>query len=151
MISLQLYNKETKTYTIILILFCIAGNRFPGAEDIPDGLAAFPALAATKDGQGALIAMVSTMLLLEICMRDADWSDTTPEFPGDYRNGVNGFGKKAWDNYTPEQKLKKRTIELNNGRAGKLVYYKKCSYHIMSRVFLFFLSHAVISQTMSFL
>ena len=126
---LAIDNKETKTYTIILILFCIAGNRFPGAEDIPDGLAAFPALAATKDGQGALIAMVSTMLLLEICMRDADWSDTTPEFPGDYRNGVNGFGKKAWDNYTPEQKLKKRTIELNNGRAGKFsaFHHQKCS------------------------
>lgn len=112
-----------------MILSFIAGNRFPGAEDIPDGLAAFPALAATKDGQGALIAMVSTMLLLEICMRDADWSDTTPEFPGDYRNGVNGFGKKAWDNYTPEQKLKKRTIELNNGRAGKFsaFHHQKCS------------------------
>jgi len=117
------------TYILLLILSFIAGNRFPGAEDIPDGLAAFPALAATKDGQGALIAMVSTMLLLEICMRDADWSDTTPEFPGDYRNGVNGFGKKAWDNYTPEQKLKKRTIELNNGRAGKFsaFHHQKCS------------------------
>ena len=63
-------------------------------------------------------------------MRDADWSDTTPEFPGDYRNGVNGFGKKAWDNYTPEQKLNKRTIELNNGRAGKFVCFIKCSYHM---------------------
>ena len=83
-------------------LYTAAGNRFPGAEDIPDGLAAFPALAATKDGQGALIATFSTMLLLEICMRDAPWSDTTPEFPGDYRNGVNGFGKKTWDSWSLE-------------------------------------------------
>jgi len=112
-------------------LYTAAGNRFPGAEDIPDGLAAFPALAATKDGQGALIATFSTMLLLEICMRDAPWSDTTPEFPGDYRNGVNGFGKKTWDSWSPETKLKKRTIELNNGRAAMMGIWGLVTHEMM--------------------
>jgi len=38
------------------------------------------------------------------------------EFPGDFRNGFD-FG---WDKLSPEVQLKKRAIELNNGRAAML-------------------------------
>ena len=99
-----------------------AGIRFPGAESIPDGLAAFPALAATKEGQCALYSTAFTMIVLEIMMRDAPWSDATPEFVGDYRNGVNLFEcfDEQWDKFSDETKMKKRTIELNNGRAAMM-------------------------------
>merc|ERR1711935_937201 len=39
------------------------------------------------------------------------------EFPGDFRNGFIDFG---WDKLSPETQLKKRGIELNNGRAAML-------------------------------
>ena len=38
------------------------------------------------------------------------------EFPGDFRNGFD-FG---WDKLNPETQLKKRAVELNNGRAAML-------------------------------
>ena len=36
---------------------------------------------------------------------------------GDFRNGYIDFG---WDTFTEEEKLSKRAIELNNGRAAQL-------------------------------
>ena len=39
------------------------------------------------------------------------------EFVGDFRNGFIDFG---WDTFTEEQKLQKRGIELNNGRAAQM-------------------------------
>lgn len=39
------------------------------------------------------------------------------EFVGDFRNGFIDFG---WDKFTPEEKLSKRAIELNNGRAAQM-------------------------------
>jgi hypothetical protein len=40
----------------------------------------------------------------------------TGEFPGDFRNGF-GFG---WEKYSDEEKMQKRAIELNNGRAAQM-------------------------------
>ena len=37
-------------------------------------------------------------------------------FPGDFRNG----GSKSWDKLSEEDKLKKRAVELNNGRAAQM-------------------------------
>jgi len=37
------------------------------------------------------------------------------EFPGDFRNGSIDYG---WDTFSEDTKLKKRAIELNNGRAA---------------------------------
>jgi hypothetical protein len=41
----------------------------------------------------------------------------TGDFPGDFRNG---FDLGLWDKYTDEEKMKKRSIELNNGRAAQM-------------------------------
>lgn len=98
-------------------LITAAGIRFPGAEDIPDGLAAIPALLATEDGRNVAIQMGFFFAVAEIVNRDADWTDATPEFVGDYRNGVLDFG---WDKLSDDVKLKKRSVELNNGRAAMM-------------------------------
>ena len=39
------------------------------------------------------------------------------EFVGDFRNGAIDFG---WDTFDEETKLKKRAIELNQGRAAMM-------------------------------
>jgi len=43
----------------------------------------------------------------------------TGEFEGDFRNGFD-IGMFAWDKYSDEEKLEKRAIELNNGRAAQM-------------------------------
>ena len=68
-------------------LVTYAGYRFPGAEDIPSGFAAWPALMATDDGKQVLAQMGLFLLTAEIANRSADWLDVEPEFVGDYRNG----------------------------------------------------------------
>jgi hypothetical protein len=92
-----------------------AGIRFPGAEDIPDGFAAWGALAKTQDGCNVLVQMAFFFGLAEIVNRPQEGIE--PEFPGDYRNGAIDFG---WDNQTDAWKMRKRAIELNNGRAAQM-------------------------------
>ncbi|KAL7539153.1 hypothetical protein ACHAWF_006313 [Thalassiosira exigua] len=94
-----------------------AGIRFPGAEEIPDGFAAFPALLKSSDGQNVAAQMVAFFALAEIVNREASWAGVKAEFPGDYRNGAIDFG---WDKLDDDAKLKKRAIELNNGRAAQM-------------------------------
>ena len=50
-------------------------------------------------------------------MKDSANGAAPGEFPGDFRNGFIDFG---WDNFTEEQKISKRAIELNNGRAAQM-------------------------------
>ena len=102
---------------VVGYLTTAAGIRFPGAEDIPDGLKAFPALLESKDGMNVLMQMVAFFAVAEIVNRDADWLDNEAEFVGDYRNGALDFG---WDKLDEATKLKKRAIELNNGRAAQM-------------------------------
>eukprot|EP00548_Thalassiothrix_antarctica_P011661 CAMPEP_0194161722 /NCGR_PEP_ID=MMETSP0152-20130528/79094_1 /TAXON_ID=1049557 /ORGANISM="Thalassiothrix antarctica, Strain L6-D1" /LENGTH=215 /DNA_ID=CAMNT_0038871537 /DNA_START=453 /DNA_END=1100 /DNA_ORIENTATION=+ len=97
-----------------------AGLRFPNMPaDIPDGLAAFPALLQTDDGKNVLLQMTAFFAVAEIINREAEWVEggAKPEFPGDYRNGSLDFG---WDSFTEEEKLQKRRIELSNGRAAMM-------------------------------
>ncbi|KAL7539760.1 hypothetical protein ACHAXR_009579 [Thalassiosira sp. AJA248-18] len=94
-----------------------AGIRFPGAEDIPDGFASFPALMESADGRNVVAQMVAFVAVAEIANRDASWIDNEAEFVGDYRNGALDYG---WDKLDDETKLKKRAIELNNGRAAQM-------------------------------
>ena len=51
----------------------------------------------------------------------------TPEFPGDIRNEARHLPDNAqsgvlqlWENLTPAQKVSKRAIEINNGRAAMM-------------------------------
>ena len=65
------------------------------------------------EGIGQMIAFIG---FLEIAVMK-DVPGTGNEFVGDFRNGYIDFG---WDTFTEEEKLSKRAIELNNGRAAQL-------------------------------
>ena len=98
-----------------------AGIHLPGNIDLagdsfssyPDGLAAISGPdAIPQAGLGQIIAFIGLLELF--VMRDVTG---TGEFPGDFRNGFIDFG---WDEFGPETKLRKRAIELNNGRAAMM-------------------------------
>jgi hypothetical protein len=91
-----------------------AGVRFPGAESIPDGMAAVKTLAGMPDGQNVLLQMFATIVVAEMANRDVTGKNS---FIGDFRNGYIDFG---WDKYNEATKLNKRTIELNQGRAAMM-------------------------------
>jgi hypothetical protein len=88
--------------------------------DIPGGLAAFSALPA-----GYLGWLIVALGGVDFHMA-RDYSGN-PEFPGDIRNGLQHLpencrsgGLQLWENYSAEEKLSKRAIELNNGRAAMM-------------------------------
>jgi hypothetical protein len=91
-----------------------AGVRFPGAEDMPSG---FAALSATPGMVWAQV--VATFALMEAANSPTPgtYNDAKPEFMGDFRNGKLDFG---WDKQSDEWKMKKRAVELNNGRAAQM-------------------------------
>ena len=113
---------------VVGYLTTAAGVRFPGAEDIPDGLASWQALLDTRDGQNVLLQMLAFFTVAEIINRDADWIDNEAEFVGDYRNGALDFG---WDKLDDATKLKKRAIELNNGRAAMMGIWGLATHEMM--------------------
>ena len=67
-------------------------------------------------------------VIAEIVNRDADWLDNKAEFVGDYRNGKLDFG---WDKFDEKTKLRKRSIELNNGRAAQMGILGLVTHEIM--------------------
>jgi hypothetical protein len=99
---------------VVGYLVTAAGIRFPGAEDIPAGIKAFDGLHESMDGKNVIIQMFLFFAVAEMVNRDAFG---LAEFPGDYRNGALDFG---WDKLDEATKLKKRTIELNQGRAAQM-------------------------------
>ena len=95
-----------------------AGIRLPGNvhydglefTGVRNGFAAFNDLGGA--GVGQIVAFIG---LLELAvMKDVTGE---AEFPGDFRNGALDYG---WDTFDEETKLKKRGIELNNGRAAMM-------------------------------
>jgi hypothetical protein len=100
---------------VVGYLTTMSGARFPGLEDVPAGFGAWAALPSSW-----LIWTVFTGASLEIMMRDASGYggfEGPAEFPGDFRNGYIDFG---WDKLDDATKLRKRSIELNNGRAAQM-------------------------------
>ena len=107
---------------VVGYLVTYAGVRFPGAENIPAGFAALDNLPGMVWAQ-----MWATWGMMEAANQDqyaAPWGtnknvlgDSPAEFKGDFRNGALDFG---WDKLSPEAKMRKRAIELNNGRAAQM-------------------------------
>ena len=86
-----------------------AGNSF---DSFPNGWAAISGPnAISGTGLGQIVAFVGFLELF--VMKDI----TGGEFVGDFRNGFIDFG---WDKFDEETKLKKRAIELNQGRAAMM-------------------------------
>ena len=84
----------------------LSGTKF---ADIPSG---FDALSAI--GQAGFFQIIFFIGFLELfIMKDI----TGGEFPGDFRNGFLDFG---WKTFSEQTKLRKRAIELNNGRAAQM-------------------------------
>lgn len=105
---------------VVGYLTTYAGVRFPGAEDIPSGFAALDAIPGMVWAQ-----MFATWGMMEAANQEqakAPWGvgenfSSSAEFKGDFRNGALDFG---WDKQSDEWKMKKRAIELNNGRAAQM-------------------------------
>jgi len=98
-----------------------AGIHLPGSIDLqgdsfaeyPDGLAAISGPdAIPQAGVGQIVLFIGILELF--VMKDVTG---TGEFPGDFRNGFIDFG---WDEFGSKTKLRKRGIELNNGRAAMM-------------------------------
>ena len=138
---------------VVGYLTTYAGIRFPGAEDIPAGFAALPAVPGMVWAQ-----FIATVALMEAANRSQEDTDGVkagwkPDFQGDFRNGkvsylcmhlmkaigrqsyinlqhcltmtfatfsIAGFIDFGWDKQSDEWKKKKRTIELNQGRAAQM-------------------------------
>merc|ERR1719273_766188 len=98
-------------------MWTTAGNRLPGDIDyhgtsfasIKSGLAGLSDIPTA--GLVQIIALIGFLELF--VMKDVKGE---AEFPGDFRNG---FGP-GWAKLSDEEKLAKRAIELNNGRAAQM-------------------------------
>ena len=84
-------------------------------EDMPYGFKAiYEVENLPAEVRGVLPLTLGTVWTLTFAMQDLTGE---AEFAGDYRNGFVDFG---WDKQSDEWKLKKRTVELNNGRAAMM-------------------------------
>ena len=99
-----------------------AGIHLPGAinyagdsfDSYPNGVAAL--FGPNSIPTAGLVQMISTVGILE-CAFMRDIEGTGNEHVGDFRNGYIDFG---WEDFDAEEKLSKRAIELNNGRAAMM-------------------------------
>ena len=112
--SVELKHGRVSMLAVVGYLVTAAGIRFPGAEDVPDGLAAFPYLHTFENGKYVLLQMLAFFAVAEMVNRDAFGK---AEFIGDFRNGSLDFG---WDKFDEKTKMRKRNTELNQGRAAMM-------------------------------
>ena len=90
-----------------------AGDSF---DSFPDGFAAIGGPDSIPGaGTGQMLFFVGALELA--VMKDSANGAAPGDFVGDFRNGYIDFG---WDNFDEETKLKKRAVELNNGRAAMM-------------------------------
>ena len=118
----ELKHGRVAMLAVVGYLTTYAGVRFPGAEDIPSGFAALDNLPGMVWAQ-----LIATWTMMEAANQDqyaAPWGfnknalgDSPAEFKGDFRNGALDFG---WDKLSDDAKMRKRAIELNNGRAAQM-------------------------------
>mmetsp|Transcript_13110 Transcript_13110/g.21732 ORF Transcript_13110/g.21732 Transcript_13110/m.21732 type:complete len:211 (-) Transcript_13110:114-746(-) len=117
----ELKHGRVAMLAVVGYLVTYAGVRFPGAEDIPSGFAALDNLPGMVWAQA-----IATWGMMEAANQDqfkAPWGTADDEgasnadFKGDFRNGALDFG---WDKQSDDWKKKKRTIELNQGRAAQM-------------------------------
>jgi len=118
----ELKHGRVSMLAVVGYLVTYAGVRFPGAEDIPSGFAALDNLPGMVWAQ-----LIATWAMMEAANQDqfvGPWGtnqnalgDSPAEFKGDFRNGFLDFG---WDKLSDASKLRKRAIELNNGRAAQM-------------------------------
>jgi hypothetical protein len=102
---------------VVGYLVTAAGIRLPGDisydgtkfADISGGFGALTGVS--KEGWGQIVGFI---FFLELIMRDVTGEG---EFIGDFRNGAIDFG---WDTFDEATKLKKRALELNQGRAAQM-------------------------------
>ncbi|KAI2507609.1 chlorophyll A-B binding protein [Fragilaria crotonensis] len=87
-----------------------AGHPF---DSYPNGVAALYGPDAIPTA--GLVQIIAFIGVLEVAFLK-DVPGTGNEFVGDFRNGYIDFG---WDTFSEEEKLTKRAIELNNGRAAQ--------------------------------
>jgi len=107
--AVELKHGRVSMLAVVGYLTTYAGVRLPGLEDIPTGFDAWSAIPNDVVGQ-----MGMSLIVMEMANRDHTGN---AEFPGDFRNNVLDFG---WDEQTDEWKKKKRTIEIQNGRAAMM-------------------------------
>jgi hypothetical protein len=113
----ELKHGRISMLAVVGYLVTEAGIRLPGNidysgtkfTDIPGGFDALSAIS--KEGLGQIIGFI---FFLEMIMRPIGGRG---EFVGDFRNDAIDFG---WDTFDEETKLKKRAIELNQGRAAQM-------------------------------
>jgi hypothetical protein len=90
-----------------------AGIRLPGMEEVGFGFKALDVSALPMDVRGTVPFTLGTVAVLSYAMRDVTGNS---DFAGDYRNNID-FG---WDSQSDAWKDKKRSVELNNGRAAQM-------------------------------
>ena len=102
---------------VVGYLTTYAGVRLDGMESMPTGFAALsPSVwAANPVAKQQVYGLILSIAFLEFFVMKDHFG--TAEFPGDYRN--NGFDL-GWDNFDDKTKLRKRAVELNNGRAAQM-------------------------------
>lgn len=103
-------------------LVTAAGVRLPGyissSADLKFSDIGYGWEGSTSVPVAGAIQVLAFVGLLEISvMKDSANGAEPGEFVGDFRNGAIDFG---WDTFTEEEKIQKRAIELNNGRAAQM-------------------------------